>query len=293
VTVAEQAVVVPVLYRFRVIGVAVKTGLPEASWTWKVIAHVEPGVLAVVGVLVHVLAVIASLEAGPAAVAVAVFEPDVRPVDAAVTVQEPGTPVIVSVLVVVLEPAAMVLEVGETLQTLPLSTDHVTVVVAAAVVVTPFASRRVAVAVVVAGAPAGKADWPSVTARAVAAPGPVKVTFVVQPVRVGNVGDAAESWSVPVFAEFAGAVSVKVATPLAAVAVAEASAPLPRSPPRPPAWDTVIRVALSPLTVLPEASWIVTVTVDVAPTPEAFVPAAIEDGFAAQASFAAAPTDGT
>jgi len=35
-TVAVQAVVVPVLYRFRVIGVATKTGLPEASWTWKV-----------------------------------------------------------------------------------------------------------------------------------------------------------------------------------------------------------------------------------------------------------------
>ena len=34
--VAEQSVVVPVLYRFRVIGVTTKTGLPEASWTWKV-----------------------------------------------------------------------------------------------------------------------------------------------------------------------------------------------------------------------------------------------------------------
>ena len=193
VTVAEQAVVVPVLYRFRVIGVATKTGLPEASWTWNVIAHVEPAVMLVVGVLVQVFAVIASLEAGPAAVDVAVLEPEVRPVDAAVTVQEPGTPVMVSVVVVELPPAAIVLDVGETLQTLPLSTENVTVVVAAAVVVTPFASVRVAVTVVVAGEPAGNALWPSDTASCVAAPGPVNVTFTVQPVSVGNVGEFADS----------------------------------------------------------------------------------------------------
>src|SRR5579859_5183904 len=199
----------------------------------------------------------------------------------------------VKVLVVVAEPEAIVLEVGEMLQMLPLSTDHVTVVFAVAFVWMPFASRRVAVAVVVCGAPAGNADWPSDTVSCVPAPGAVKVTEVWQPVRVGNVGDEADSWSVPVLDDEAGAVSVKVATPLTTVAVAEASAPLPRSAPRPPAWDSVTLVLLSPLTVLPEASCSVTVIVDVAPAPEALVPAGIEDGFAAQASFAAAPTDGT
>ena len=292
-TFAVQSVVVPVWFRVRVTGVAVKTGLPDASWTWTVIAHVEDGVFAVVSVLVHVFAVIASLDAGPAADTVAVLVPDVRPVDAAVTMQEPGTPVIVSVLVIEEELAKTVVEVGEMLQTLPLSTDHVTIRSVVVFVSMPFASRSFAVAVVVVPAPDGKADWPSDTVICVGAPGAVKTTFVVQPVRLGNVGDAAESWSVPVLADEAGAVRVKVATPLTRVLVAEASAPLPRSPPKPPACERVTVLVLSPVRVLPRESCSDTVIVEVAPTPEAFVPAPIEDGFAAQASFAAAPTLGT
>ena len=148
-------------------------------------AQVEPRVLDVVGVLVQVLAVIASLFAGPAAVTEAVAEPEVRPVDAEVTVQEPGTPVIDSVIVSVgvLRPAAMGADVGETLQTLALSTEYVTVVVGVAVVVMPLASLSVAVTGVDPSGPAGKADWPSVVLSAVAAPGPVKVMFVWQPTR--------------------------------------------------------------------------------------------------------------
>jgi len=116
-----------------------------------------------IATLLQVLAVNASLAAGPDAVTVAVALPEVRPVAAAVTVQEPGTPVMLSVVVAVLAPVAIVPEVGDTLQTDALSTDQVTVVLAVAVVVTPLASWRVAVAVVEPAAPAGKADWPRVT----------------------------------------------------------------------------------------------------------------------------------
>src|SRR5258708_5950608 len=187
-------------------------------------SHVELGVCEVVGVLTQPFDVIASLLAGPAAVTVAVLEPEVRPVAAAVRVQEPGTPVMLRVVVVFVPLTAIVPEVGETLQTLALSTDHVTVVLAVAVVVMPFASFRVAVAVVDDAAPAGYADWPRVTLSEVGAPGPVKATFVWQPVMRPA---AAESWSVPVVPLEVGAASENVATPFAVVLVLEA----PTAPP--------------------------------------------------------------
>src|SRR5258708_2551283 len=115
-------------------------------------SHVELGVCEVVGVLTQPFDVIASLLAGPAAVTVAVLEPEVRPVAAAVRVQEPGTPVMLRVVVVFVPLTAIVPEVGETLQTLALSTDHVTVVLVPLVVVTvlPSASWTVTVIVEVA-----------------------------------------------------------------------------------------------------------------------------------------------
>jgi hypothetical protein len=147
-----------------VIGVTTETGFVPASWTWTVIEHVEPGALLVVGELVQVLAVIASWAGGPPIPAtVAVFEPEMSPVDAAVTVQDPGTPAIVSVTVVAAAPTTIVLEFGTTLQTALLSTDHVTAVDAAAVVAMPFASRSVAVAVTANAVPAGNADCGSET----------------------------------------------------------------------------------------------------------------------------------
>lgn len=145
-----------------------------------------------------------------------------------------------------------------------LSTEKVTIVAAVAFVVTPFASLSVAVTIVLCPAIAGKADCARVALIDVGAPGPVKVTFTVQPVSVGKVGEFEESWSVPVLADEAGAVRVKVPTPLTTVTVAEASAVPPlRVAPRPPAWDSVTLVLLSPVTVLPAESWTVTVTVDV------------------------------
>ena len=92
----------------------------------------------------------------------------------------------------------------------------------------------------------------------------MKVTLVTQPVSVGKVGESADSWSEPVVEDKAGAVSVKMPTPLTAVTVAEA---LARPPlivaPRPPACDNRSVVLLSPVTVLPKESWMVTVVVDV------------------------------
>lgn len=38
---------------------------PAASWTWTVTSHVEPGVACVVAVLLQVLPMIASFDAGP------------------------------------------------------------------------------------------------------------------------------------------------------------------------------------------------------------------------------------
>jgi len=249
-------------------------------------SHVELGVCEVVGVLTHPFDVIASLLAGPAAVTVAVLVPEVRPVAAAVRMQEPGTPVMLRVEVVFVPLTAIVPEVGETLQTLALSTDHVTVVLAVAVVVMPFASFRVAVAVVDVAVPAGNADWPRVTLSEVGAPGPVKATFAVQPVMRPA---AADSWSVPVVALEVGAASENVTTPLEVVLVLEA----PTAPPSrllvTPAWDRVTLVPLFEVTVLPSESWTVTVIVEVA----VVEPAASEVGFAAQASFAGAPTFGT
>ena len=203
-----------------------------------------------IATLEQVFAVNASLAAGPAAVTVAVALPEVRPVAAAVTVQEPGTPVIVSVVVVVLPPAAIVPEDGDTLQTDALSTDQVTVVLAVAVVVTPLASWRVAVAVVELAVPAGKADWPRVTAIFAGAPAAVKVTLTWQPVRLV---DAAESWSVPVVPA-AGALSVNVATPFVSVPVAGAPAAPESIVLVVPACETVIERPLSPVTVFPRES---------------------------------------
>jgi hypothetical protein len=147
-----------------VIDCTTETGFAPASWTWTVIEHVEPGVLLVVGEFMQVLAVIASWAGGPPVpVTVAVFEPEMSPVDAAVTTQDPGTPAIVSVTVVAAAPTKIVLEFPKTLQTALLSTDHVTVVDAMAPVAMPFASRSVAVAETANAAPPGKADCGSET----------------------------------------------------------------------------------------------------------------------------------
>ena len=77
--------------------------------------------------LLQVLPVITSLAAGPDALTVAVAEPEDRPGTDAVTVQLPGAPLVVSVAVVLLDPAEIVEFVGDTLQIPPLSTLNVTV----------------------------------------------------------------------------------------------------------------------------------------------------------------------
>ena len=90
---------------------AVKLGFPAASCSWIVMSHVEVELAIVVGVLVQALAVVASFAAGPAATTVKVFEADVSPVDVAVSVQEPGTPVIVNGTLAVVEAAPRVVVV--------------------------------------------------------------------------------------------------------------------------------------------------------------------------------------
>lgn len=80
-----------------------------------------------VGVFEQELPVIASFAAGPDAVTTADAEPLCRPDTAAVTVQLPGAPVVVSVALVLLPPVLIVALVGETLQIAPLSTLKVTV----------------------------------------------------------------------------------------------------------------------------------------------------------------------
>ena len=101
--------------------------LPPASCTWTVMSHVEPGVLDVVGVFTHVLLVMASLDAGPAAITVAVAEPDDSPGTDAVIVQLPGAPVVVSVVVALLDPCGIVCCVGDTVQMFVLLLEKVTV----------------------------------------------------------------------------------------------------------------------------------------------------------------------
>ena len=171
-------------------GVGPKTLFPAASWTWTVTSHDDPGVLDVVGVFTQVLPVMASFAAGPADSTDAVAEPDASPGTEAVTVQLPGAPVVVSVVVVLLEPCGMVAVVGETLQIEALSTLKVTVSADVAVAVAPVESFSVAVTDVDLGVPAGNSDWPSATSTRVAAPAAVNVTVVVQPVRFTVAADS-------------------------------------------------------------------------------------------------------
>jgi len=107
-TVAPQCVTVPGLNISSVTGVGPKTLLPAASCTCTVTSHVEPGVLDAVGVFTQLLPVIASFAAGPAASTLAAADPDARPGTDAVTVQLPGAPVVVSVVVVLLDPCGIV-----------------------------------------------------------------------------------------------------------------------------------------------------------------------------------------
>lgn len=158
-----------------------KTLFPPASWTWTVTSHVEPALALVVGVLAQVLPVMASFAAGPAAVTDAVAEPDWRPGTDAVTVQLPGEPVVVSVVVVLLEPAPIDAVVGDTLQMPLLSTLNVTSCADGAVAVTPLASFSVAVTVAVRALPAGNSLRLSETATDAGAPAVVNEAFVVQP----------------------------------------------------------------------------------------------------------------
>src|SRR5258708_912028 len=132
-----------------------KTLVPPASWTCTVRSHVEPAVCDVVGVLLQVLPVITSFEAGPDALTVAVADPEPRPAPDAVTVHVPGEPVVVSVALALLEPAGIVTLVRETLHTPPLSTLKLTVCALCAFAVTPLASFSVAVAVLVRALPDG------------------------------------------------------------------------------------------------------------------------------------------
>lgn len=142
----------------------------------------DPGVEVVVGVLEHVFDVITSRAAGPEDVTVSDADPDERPDTAAVMVQVPGEPVMVTVDVVLCDPALIVALVGETLQTPPLSTLKVTVCAVCDVVAAPLASLSVAVTVVVRGLPEGNSLWPSVTPTDVGAPALVNATLTTQPV---------------------------------------------------------------------------------------------------------------
>ena len=143
-----------------------------------------------VGVLEQVLPVMASFAAGPAAVTDATAEPEESPGTDAVTVQLPGEPVVVNVVVVLLEPAPIDAVVGETVQMPPLSTLNVTSCADEAVAVTPLASFSVAVTVVVRELPDGKVLRPRLTATDAGAPAVVNEAFVTQP---GSRAVAAES----------------------------------------------------------------------------------------------------
>lgn len=228
-----------------VIGVGPKTLLPPASWTWTVTSQVDPGEELVVGALLQVLPMIASLLAGPDAVTESEAEPDERPGTDAVTVQLPGAPVVVSVVVVLLDPAEIVALVGETVQTLPLSTLNVTVCAVWAFVVTPLASLSVAVTVVVRGLPDGNSLCPRLTATDVGAPAVVNETFVTQPARFAL---DADSWSVPVEL-LAGCVRVNVAVPFEVLLVNGAPEAPPSRLPAAPACASVMARPLSVVTV--------------------------------------------
>jgi hypothetical protein len=190
VTVAPHSVALFGWVIVSVIAVGPNTWLPAASWTWTVRSQVEPLDALVVGVLEQVLPVTASFAAGPAAVTDAVAEPDCRPGTDAVTVQVPGAPLVVSVVVVLLEPAPIVAVVGDTVQMPVLSTLNVTVSAVPAVAVAPLASFSVAVTVVTCGLPTGNELCARVTATDAGAPAVVNATFVKQPV---SAPDAAES----------------------------------------------------------------------------------------------------
>lgn len=156
---------------------------PAASWTWTVTAHVDPGVAAVVGVPLHVLPVMTSFAAGPELVTPRVADPGVRPVTDAVTVQFPGTPVVVTVEPALFAPAPMVTDCGLTEQIVALSTLNVIVCDVVNEVIAPFASFSVPVTLVVWTLPDGNSVRPRVVVTAAGAPATVKFTFTRQPVR--------------------------------------------------------------------------------------------------------------
>ena len=181
VTVAAHAVALLGRVIVSVTAVGPKTLLPPASCTWTVTSQVEPGVWLVVGVFEQVLPVTASFAAGPEAVTDATAEPEESPGTDAVTVQLPGEPVVVSVDVVLLEPAPIDAVVGDMLQMPLLSTLNVTSCADGAIAVAPLASFSVAVTVAVRALPAGNSLGLSETATDAGAPAVANETFVMQP----------------------------------------------------------------------------------------------------------------
>lgn len=240
-----------------------------------------------VAVLLQVLPMIASFDAGPDDRTDSAAEPDWRPGADAVTVQDPGAPVVVTVELALLEPAPMTWVAGETVQMFVLSLVNVTVVADAAVATAPPASLSVAVTLVVFGVPAGNSFRPRVAVIEAGAPAAVNVTLVTQPARRAV---AAESWSVPVAAAV-GWVSVQLAVPFAVVFVDEPPAAPPSRLPVVPACESVMLRPLSVVTVWPFVSWTETVIVELC-----VEPATMLAGEAVHPSLDAAPTgipDGT
>jgi len=91
---APVPVVVPRQSVVAVTRIAAKETLPPASCAWTVTSQ---AVLIADGL--QVLAVTTSFEAGPAVVTVSVLDAEVRPLAETVTMQEPGTPVTVTLAV--------------------------------------------------------------------------------------------------------------------------------------------------------------------------------------------------
>lgn len=256
--------------------------LPAESCTCTVTSHVEPAVFAVVGVFEHALPVIMSIAAGPELTVVAVAEPDERVGAEAVTVQVPGAPVIVSVVVPEVVPGGTFAVAGETLQMAELSTLNDTVVVVLwNDVAAPLASRNVAVTVDDVDRPVGNSVWPNVTPTAAGAPGFVNWTFARHPVRFAALTDSVSVPSVPA----AGAARLNVATPLVSVFVDGAPVGFPSSLLTVPVWVTTMVVPESVVTVWPFASWTVAVRVEVC-----VEPATMLAGLTEQLSFAGGPT---
>jgi hypothetical protein len=135
-------------------------------------------------VALHVLLVITSLAAAPELNTESVADPDVRPATAAVTVQLPGTPVVVTVALALLAPAETVFDAGATLQMPVLSTLNVMFFDEVNDAVAPLASLSVPVTLVACAEPAGNSVWPRVAVTDVGAPAAVNATLAKQPVRL-------------------------------------------------------------------------------------------------------------